>query len=83
MQDERWVVRSAAAEAAGLAGFSRLVHDLDLLLGDPEWWVRFRAGEALVSLGGEGVSLLTRTASGERPLANLAAEAALAELAAR
>lgn len=83
MQDERWVVRSAAAEAAGLAGFSRLVHQLDLLLGDPEWWVRFRAGEALVALGAEGVSLLNRTASGERPLAHSAAESALAELAAR
>ena len=83
MQDERWVVRSVAAEAAGLAGFSRLVHDLDLLLGDPEWWVRFRAGEALVALGGEGLFLLNRTASGERPLAHRAAESALAEQAAR
>lgn len=77
--DEQWIVRSAAAEAAGASGFERLGEALDHLLGDPEWWVRFRAGEALLKLGREGVERLRAAAASERPLAQRAAELALAE----
>jgi len=79
MRDPTWIVRSAAAEAAGAAGFSRLVAGLDQLLADPEWWVRFRAGEALVAIGADGLSVLRRAAEGERALASRAAALAMAE----
>lgn len=79
MSDERWMVRAAAAEAAGAAGLSRLAGQLDRLLADPEWWVRFRAGEALLAIGQEGQGVLREAAQSERPLANRAAELALAE----
>lgn len=79
LADREWIVRSAAAEAAGTSGFSRLCDGLELLLGDPEWWVRFRAGEALVRLGDEGRRRLHAAARGTHPQARHAAEQALAE----
>lgn len=79
MNDASWIVRSAAAEAAGAGGFSRLAGGLDRLLADPEWWVRFRAGEALVAIGLEGLAVLREAALSERALAHRAAELALAE----
>lgn len=77
--DGHWVVRSAAAEAAGAAGFVELGDGLQELLGDPEWWVRLRAGQALLGLGREGLIRLHAAAASERPVAQRAAELALAE----
>src|SRR5690606_22163343 len=67
MADTAWIVRSAAAEAAGLSGFTRLCDGVDRLLDDPEWWVRFRAGEALVRLGEEGRRRLHAAVRSARP----------------
>ncbi|PXA85351.1 HEAT repeat domain-containing protein, partial [Caulobacter sp. D4A] len=75
-----WTVRSAAAEAVGAAGLAKLAAPVAALLDDPEWWVRFRAGDALGKLGRTGRALLEATASDEaHPVAQRAAERALAE----
>ena len=57
-----WFVRSAAAEAAGRVHLMEAAMDLTKLLSDDAWWVRFRAGEALASLGKPGVGLLHEVA---------------------
>lgn len=78
--DEVWTVRSAAAEAIGVAGLARLAPAVAPLLDDPEWWVRFRAGDALGRLGKAGRGLLVAAAADDaRPVAQRAAERALAE----
>jgi HEAT repeat protein len=79
LSDVAWPVRAAAAEASGLANLSRLSDPLAALLSDPEWWVRFRAADALVRLGRTGVSQLRLLAASGEPLAQRAAELALAE----
>lgn len=77
--DPAWPVRAAAAEASGLANLSSLCDPIAALLSDPEWWVRFRAADALVRLGRTGVGRLRLLASSGEPLAQRAAELALAE----
>jgi HEAT repeat protein len=57
-----WEVRAAGAEAAGKIGLVTLGLHLRELLADPEWWVRFRAGEALAQMGPEGARLLREAA---------------------
>jgi len=71
---ENWEARSAAAFAAGRIGLVELAPGLQLLLNDPDWWVRFRAGEALTRLGEPGVVLLQQVASvGDEPARSAAA----------
>lgn len=73
---------SARAAAAGAAGRIMLVESagrLAELLGDPEWWVRFRAAESLILLGEPGLALLRAAAAGDQGLARDAATAMLAE----
>jgi hypothetical protein len=50
--------RAAAAAAAGRIGLVDAADRLVALLGDPEWWVRYQAGEALVRLGPDGLRAL-------------------------
>ncbi len=45
-----WFVREQAANALGRAGGPEDVDRLIALLTDPEWWVRYRAAEALLKL---------------------------------
>jgi len=49
------------------------------LLGDPEWWVRFRAAESLILFGEPGLALLRTAAAGDQGLARDAATTMLAE----
>jgi HEAT repeat protein len=79
LDDPAWPVRAAAAEASGLANLGSLCEPLGRLLSDNEWWVRFRAGDALARLGSKGVTRLKEIASTGDPLAQRAAELALAE----
>lgn len=79
LNDPAWAVRAAAAEASGLANLGSLCEPLGQLLSDSEWWVRFRAGDALARLGSKGVTRLREIASTGDPLAQRAAELALAE----
>lgn len=76
---EAWWAGAAAAQAAGRIGLSETADRLVALLDDPQWWVRFRAAEALVALGEEGHRLLRETARRGSDLAATAARQTLAE----
>jgi HEAT repeat protein len=74
LQLEAAPVRAAACEAAGKIGLMECAGRLAELLGDEDWWVRFRAGEALTRLGDPGHRLLAEVArSGAAPAAHAAA----------
>jgi HEAT repeat protein len=47
---ESWIVRVAAAKALGRIGEPGDREQLIAMLGDPHWWVRYRAGRALAAL---------------------------------
>ena len=72
--------RAAAARAAGRIVLTESADRLGQMLGDPEWWVRFRAAEALFELGEAGLSRL-RLAAGQG--SDPARDAAATMLAAR
>ncbi|RST30691.1 hypothetical protein HMF7854_07485 [Sphingomonas ginkgonis] len=74
-----WYVRAAAAEAAGKICLYELSYKLLAMLDDGDWWVRFRAGEALVRLGEPGRRLLGETARCGTERARDAARLTLAE----
>lgn len=63
LRDMHWQVRASAARAAGRIGFSECLSDLNFLVDDRNWWVRFRACEALVRLGEDGIEILKLRAS--------------------
>ncbi len=79
LNSENWETRASAASAAGRIGLVSLADRLQALLADPEWWVRFRAGEALAGLGMLGVKRLRDAATRTEEPARTAAEATLAE----
>lgn len=72
-------VRSAAAEAAGRVGLIETADTLSALLDDTDWWVRFRAGEALIKLGEPGQRLLVQCCRDGTERARNAARLTLAE----
>jgi HEAT repeat protein len=74
-----WEVRAAAAEAAGQIGLITLGAQLRQLLADPEWWVRFRSGEALARMGPDGAALLRDAARNAPELGRTAAALTMAE----
>lgn len=49
-QHEAWFVRMQAATVLGRVGQREHLSLLEALLDDPEWWVRYRAGQAISSL---------------------------------
>lgn len=71
--------RVAAAGAAGRIALLESAEQLTGLLGAPEWWVRFRAAEALLQLGGPGIAHLRNAANHGGEPAREAATAMLAE----
>ncbi len=79
MQSDSSDVRATAAEAAGRIGLAGLAPHLRLLLGDPVWWVRFRAGEALARLGSQGLAELRSAAVAGDTVTREAASLTLAE----
>ncbi|GGB69967.1 HEAT repeat domain-containing protein [Blastomonas aquatica] len=76
-----WQVRASAAQAAGASSFINGAQKLSDLLGDTEWWVRFRAGEALCRLGKTGRDKLELACVHGTELAREAAISTLAERA--
>lgn len=62
LSSESMAARAAAARAAGRIALVDSAERLGELLNDREWWVRFRAAEALIDLGEAGLSRL-RTAA--------------------
>lgn len=79
MDHAAWQVRASAAQAAGACSFIHAAKKLSDLLGDPEWWVRFRAGEALWRLGKKGRDALELAAVSGSARAREAAKLTLAE----
>lgn len=71
--------RAAAAGAAGKIGLTETAPTLRKLLDDPEWWVRFRAAEALIGFGESGRELLRDAIRSGSPRARDAAATMLAE----
>ena len=71
--------RATAAGAAGRIGLAGAGARLTELLDDPEWWVRFRAAEALVRIGGPAINRLRAVAADGSPRARDAAATTLAE----
>lgn len=71
--------RAVAASAAGRIGLPETADRLCELLDDPEWWVRFRAAEALVDLGPAGTGRLRDIARSGSAVARDAAATVLAE----
>lgn len=53
-----WVIRSQAAKAVGTVNAEAYLEMLQELMSDKSWWVRFRAGEALLKSGEKGIALL-------------------------
>lgn len=49
-QHTAWYVRMQAAKVLGRVGREEHLSLLESLLGDPEWWVRYRAAQAITSL---------------------------------
>ncbi|MGI8943183.1 MAG: hypothetical protein ACR2FJ_02920, partial [Qipengyuania sp.] len=60
-------------------GLVTVASNLKQLLSDPEWWVRFRAGEALTRLGPVGADYLRAVVSSGHEPARTAASKILAE----
>ncbi|WP_158611020.1 HEAT repeat domain-containing protein [Aurantiacibacter spongiae] len=79
LHSDEWPVRASASEAAGRAVLVDAAERLGELLGDENWWVRFRAGEALLRLGPRGIAVLRVAGDSDVPVARLSAEAILAE----
>lgn len=71
--------RAAAVGAAGKIGLLETAPTLRALLDDPEWWVRFRAAEALIEFGEPGRALLRDAVQNGTPRARDAAITMLAE----
>ena len=82
LASQDWRIRAASAEATGQIALRRFAEQLGTLLSDRHWWVRFRAGEALLRLGEPGTAVMNRAASGTEALARRAATTLLAEKAA-
>lgn len=79
MSRQSFAARAAAAGAAGRIGLAELAGRLAIMLDDPEWWVRFRAAEALVRLGDPGIERLRKQSREGSPRSRSAASAMLAE----
>ncbi|HSX56712.1 MAG TPA: HEAT repeat domain-containing protein [Sphingomonas sp.] len=71
--------RAAAARAAGRIAIPDSIERLTQLLNDREWWVRFRAAEALIAIGEPGVDRLRYAAASGYGPAREAASTMLAE----
>ena len=74
-----WPARAAAAQAAGVSLLVEASGALGTLLGDAQWWVRLRAGEALWRLGAPGEAVLEAIAAQGRAPAAEAARLTLEE----
>ncbi|MFB0613075.1 HEAT repeat domain-containing protein [Aurantiacibacter poecillastricola] len=78
-----WTVRAAAAEAVGRARLAAAADRLSALLEDPNYWVRYRASEALLRIGPTGIKALREASDSEDPVVRTAAVKMLAEGRAR
>jgi HEAT repeat protein len=76
MDDPAWPTRALAARSLGSLGDRRAVPRLARAMGDPAYWVRHRAGEALAQLYDPGREALERALSDPNPFVrDMAAQA--------
>ncbi|MFN7107256.1 MAG: HEAT repeat domain-containing protein [Brevundimonas sp.] len=78
--DSEWDVRAEACVAAGRIGSPSFAEPLACALSDREWWVRFRAAEALSAMGVLGRETLMIAAASPVDVTRRSASLALAEL---
>jgi hypothetical protein len=64
--DPRWEMRVAVAAALGAFGALEHIDTLLLLLCDREWWVRYRAAEALATIPDEELLMRRAEETGDR-----------------
>ncbi len=67
MDDQAWPTRALAARSLGSLGDARAIPRLERAMGDPAYWVRHRAGEALARLSGAGRAALERALGDANP----------------
>jgi HEAT repeat protein len=67
MDDPAWPTRALAARSLGCLGDTRAVPRLERAMGDPAYWVRHRAGEALARLSDAGREALQRALGDANP----------------
>ncbi|QNE05964.1 HEAT repeat domain-containing protein [Croceicoccus marinus] len=79
LHDANWIVRSAAAEAAGRARLAQAADRLAEMLCDDHFWVRYRVSEALLRLGPRGIATLRAASESRDPVVSAAASKMLAE----
>lgn len=79
LSNPEWSVRASAAEAAGKSGIVAAAARLGELLDDQQYWVRYRAGEALLRLGPRGVNVLSERVENGDEETRLIAQKILAE----
>ena len=78
VRDPSALVRARVAIAISKAGRVDLMEALTELIGDPVWWVRYRAGKALMDMSSEGKALM-RSFSMQNNLEGIMAREILAE----
>ena len=67
MDDPEWPVRALAAWSLGRVGDERAIARLARAMGDPAYWVRHHAAEAMAALGERGEAALQRGLQDENP----------------
>ena len=67
MDDQAWPTRALAARSLGSLGDARAIPRLERAMGDPAYWVRHRAGEALARLSDAGRAALERALRDANP----------------
>jgi HEAT repeat protein len=67
MDDPEWPVRALAAWSLGRVGDERAIARLARAMGDPAYWVRQHAAEAMATLGERGAAALQRALEDENP----------------
>jgi HEAT repeat protein len=65
-QHDTWFVRMQAASLLGRVGVREDLTTLEPLLADPEWWVRYRAAQALVASPYLGPNAIRRIAGRQK-----------------
>ncbi|MGE5230609.1 MAG: HEAT repeat domain-containing protein [Deltaproteobacteria bacterium] len=67
LDDPAWPTRALAARSLGSLGDTRAIPRLERAMGDPAYWVRHRAGEALARLSDAGRAALEHALGNANP----------------
>lgn len=61
-----WVIRNFAVQVTKLTNNVHYLPNIERLLADEQWWVRYNAAKVLLAFGEPGYDLLTRSADGSK-----------------